>query len=358
MGNSDALGNRDTSWDSNVTDRLDWHLSALSVHLLLALRSKSNRSGMSKSNWSGRKSNWSSSKRHWSGSKRQGCGASSKTAYRESIQTKELSISLGISISFSICLSFTLDNSLGKELSSSRNNASRKSIESGSIPIESTSKSIDSKSSSKRTRSNQTSIMKAIDSSNWTDNWSSMGNNIGMSLNMDLSVSAYLMDNILALLDQSCFRNSLGLGGALLLGGTLLVVCALLLCCALRNLGTLLISHSVAPLLWHLGDNIGALLLSVSGALLLRHITGNSGALLHGSGGALFLSLSDIVCDSSGVADRFRHCCACLGGDRLIGCVTLGCIVLSMVVSAIASMSIARICLSICVTQGIWNQTK
>merc|ERR1712128_316067 len=179
-----------------------------------------------------------------------------------------------------------------------------------------------------------------------------MGNNIGMSLHMDLSVSAYLMDNILALLDQSCFRNSLGLGGALLLGGTLLV------CCALRNLGTLLVCHSVASLLWHLGDNIGALLLSVSGALLLRHITGNGGALLHGSGGALFLGLSDIVCDSSGVADRFRHCCACLGGDRLIGGMTLGCVMLSMVVSAIASMSIARICLSICVTQGKWNQTK
>merc|ERR1740128_475475 len=169
---------------------------------------------------------------------------------------------------------------------------------------------------------------------------------------MDLSFSAYLMDNILALLDQSCLRNRLGLSG------TLLVFCALLLCCALRNLGTLLISHSVAPLLWHLGDNIGALLLSVSGALLLRHITGDSGALLHGSGGALFLAFSDIVCDSSGVADRFRYCCACLGGDRLIGRVTLGCIVLSMVVSAIASMSIARICLSICVTQGKWNQTK
>merc|ERR1711892_421354 len=163
---------------------------------------------------------------------------------------------------------------------------------------------------------------------------------------MDLSVSAYLMDNILALLDQRCLRNSLG------------VVCALLLCCALRNIGTLLISHSIAPLLWHLGDNIGTLLLSVSGALLLRHITGNSGTLLHGSSGALFLAFSDIVCDSSGVADRFRHCCACLGGDRLIGRVTLGCIVLSMVVSAIASMSIARICLSICVTQGKWNQTK
>merc|ERR1712086_426783 len=145
---------------------------------------------------------------------------------------------------------------------------------------------------------------------------------------MDLSLSAYLMDNILTLLDQSSFRNSLGLS------------CALLLCCALRNLGTLLISHSVAPLLWHLGDNIGALLLSVSGALLLRHITGDSSALLHGSGGALFLTFSDIVCDSSGVADRFRHCCACLGGDRLIGCVTLGCVVLSVIVSAIASMSI------------------
>merc|ERR1740128_596019 len=154
---------------------------------------------------------------------------------------------------------------------------------------------------------------------------------------MDLSFSAYLMDNILALLDQSCLRNSLGLSGALL------VFCALLLCCALRNLGTLLISHSVAPMLWHLGDNIGALLLSVSGALLLGHITGNSGALLYGSGGALFLAFSDIVCDSSGVADRFRYCCACLGGDRLIGCVTLGCVMLSVVMSPIASMSIARI---------------
>lgn len=126
LGNSDAFWNRNTPWNSNLTDSLDRNLSALSVNLLLALRSNGNW-GRSNGNWGSGNSNWGSSK-----SKR--CWASSKTTYWECIESKELSISISLGISF--CISFTFGNSLGKEWSSSRKtinsrgSSSRKTIKS------------------------------------------------------------------------------------------------------------------------------------------------------------------------------------------------------------------------------------
>jgi len=57
LWNSDALGNSDTSWNSNLTDSLYRNLSALSVNLLLALRSNGD--------WGSRNSNWGSGKSNW-----------------------------------------------------------------------------------------------------------------------------------------------------------------------------------------------------------------------------------------------------------------------------------------------------
>jgi len=289
LGNSDALGNSDTSWNSNLTDSLDRNLSALSVNLLLALRSNGN---------------WGSSNGNWGSSKSKGCWASSKTTHWECIKSKELSISIGFSISFGI--SFTFCNSLGKELSSSRNNTSRKAIVSKSS---SNRKTIESKSSREWARSNQTSSRESIDNSL---SWGSMGDDIAMSLNMNPGVGADLMDDILALLYQSCLRNRLCLSGALLLCGALLLLCALLLSCALRYLSTLLLSLSAALLVWHLGHNVPALLLSVGGALLLWDCTADGGALLDRGGGTFFLGFCSEVCDSSCVADWLSDCGACL----------------------------------------------
>jgi len=279
--NSNTVGNIDTSWNINLTDSLNWNLAALSVYLLLALRS-----GLSNRNWRDiSNSNWSCmDNSDWRGNGKS-CRTSRKMGHRESIKTEELSISTGISICFSI--SFTFDNSLGKKLSSNRCNASRKSIKSSksfkSVKSIKSVKPIKSKSSSQRTRRNQTSNRKAVDSSNR----SCMDNNIGMSLNMNTGVSANLMDNILALLNKCGLRN----------------ICCL--SCALLLLRTLLVSGSVALLLRHLGHNVYALLLSAGGTPLLRHSLGNCGTLLYRCGGTFFLAFSSEVGDCSGVAYGF-----------------------------------------------------
>ena len=102
------------------------------------------------------------------------------------------------------------------------------------------------------------------------------------------------------------------LSGALLLCGALLLLCALLLSCALRYLSTLLVSHSAALLVWHLGHNVAALLLSVGGALLLGHFMVDGGALLYRGCGTFFLEFCSEVCDSSCVADWLSDSGACL----------------------------------------------
>jgi len=109
MRNSHAFGNRETSGDGNGAGGLDRDLSALSVNLLFALGSNSYRG---------------SSKSYRGSSKSYRCWASSKMTDWERIESKELSISIGISFSFSI--GFTLANCMGKELWSSRKNTCRK----------------------------------------------------------------------------------------------------------------------------------------------------------------------------------------------------------------------------------------
>ena len=155
--------------------------------------------------------------------------------------------------------------SSNRETIVSKSSSNRETIESKSS---SNMKTIESKSSREWTRSNQTSSRESI---NKGLSWGGMGDDIAMSLNMNPSVSTHLMDDILALLYQSCVRDRVCLSGALLLCGALLLLCALLLSCALRYLSTLLVSHSAALLVWHLGHNVAALLLSVGGALLLGH---------------------------------------------------------------------------------------
>jgi len=273
MRNSHAFGNSDTFGDGNGAGPLDRDLSALSVNLLLALGSNSNRGS------NGYRSNRGSSKSNR-------CWAGSKTTYWESIEPKELSISIGISFSFSIGL--TLANCMGKELGSSRKNTSRKS---------STRKnsSVKSKSRRKKTGSSQPSSRKSIDNSRSSN---SMTNNIGMGLHLDLGLSAHLMNDVIAFLNKGGFRDGLCLGGALLLsgallgilalllcgarllGGALLCVLALLLCGALGHVSALLLGDGGALLVRHLPHNISALCLSVCGALLLRNLTGGGGALL------------------------------------------------------------------------------
>jgi hypothetical protein len=277
MRNSHAFGNRDTFGDGDGAGGLDRDLSALSVNLLLALGSNSNRSSNSyRSNRGSSKSNR--------------CWAGSKTTYWESIEPKELSISIGIS--FSISIGLTLANCMGKELWSSRKNTSWKTT--GRKSSSRKNSSVKSKSRRKKTRSSQTSSRKSIDNSR---SCNSMTNNIGMGLDLDLGLSAHLMNNVLAFLYKGGFRDGLCLSGALLLCGALLGICALLLCgarllggallsvlalllCgALGNVSALLLGDGGALLVGHLPHNVSTLCLSVCGALLLSNLTGGGGAL-------------------------------------------------------------------------------
>jgi len=279
MRNSDAFGNSDTFGDGNGTGPLDRDLSALSVNLLLALWSNSNRGSNSYRGSNSHRSNRGSSKSNR-------CWAGSKTTYWESIESKELSISIGISFSFSIGL--TLANCMGKELWSSRENTSWKNTGRKSS-------SVKSKSRRKKTGSSHTSSRKSIDNSR---SCNSMTNNLGMGLDLHLGLSAHLMNDVIAFLNKGGFRDGLCLGGALLLSGALLGICALLLCgagllggallcvlalllCgALGHVSALLLGDGGALLVGHLPHNVPALCLSVCGALLLINLAGGGGALL------------------------------------------------------------------------------
>merc|ERR1711874_624895 len=284
MRNSDAFGNSDTFGDGNGTGPLDRDLSALSVNLLLALGSNSNRGSNGYRSNSNRGSNSYRSNRGSSKSNR--CWAGSKTTYWESIESKELSISIGISFSFSIGL--TLANCMGKELWSSRENTSWKNTGRKSS-------SVKSKSRRKKTGSSHTSSRKSIDNSR---SCNSMTNNLGMGLDLHLGLSTHLMNDVIAFLNKGGFRDGLCLGGALLLSGALLGICALLLCgagllggallcvlalllCgALGHVSALLLGDGGALLVGHLPHNVPALCLSVCGALLLINLAGGGGALL------------------------------------------------------------------------------
>lgn len=195
-----------------------------------------------------------------------------------------------------------------------------------------------------------------------------------MGLDLDLGLSADLVDNVIALLNKSCFRDGLCLGGTLLLSGTLLGVSALLLGGTgllssallgvsallfggtLGHISALLLSYSGALLVRHIPHNVCALLLGVGGALLLGDLPGGGGALGDSPGVAFFLVLSPEVCDSPGLALRISDGGAGLGGDCVVGDGALGCVMFPVVVSAIATVAIPGVSLG--TAQGKRNKTK
>merc|ERR1712165_583236 len=224
-----------------------------------------------------------------------------------------------------------------KKLRSSRNNTSWKS------------NSVDSRgsnSSRKGSNSSRNSSKTSRNSSDSSGSSDSMANNIGMGLDLDLGLSADLVDNVIAFLNKSCFRDGLCLGGTGLLSSALLGVSALLFGGTLGHISALLLSYSGALLVRHIPHNVCALLLGVGGALLL----GDS------PGVAFFLVLSPEVCDSPGLALRISDGGAGLGGDCVVGDGALGCVMFPVVVSAIATVAIPGVSLG--TAQGKRNKTK
>lgn len=281
-GDGDADGNLDTVRDRHAIGHLDsphgldWHLSALTVNLLLA------RSG----GWTGNRggevggcdgatvgvvgtgnsrSGNSNGGSPCSGTEGKRSGGDKSGSDRSKASEKEL----GVSVSIGLGISLTLGNPGGEGVKSESSNQRSNSGGGGD-------------GGNSRGASNKTSIKNTSgggDTSNshrgnlGSRNDSGVSHNLLLDGDMGLELGADLGDDVLTLSGEAGLWHGLGLGGALLglcallLGGALLLsngpghVLTLGLCCALGLVTANLISHGLAHLLRHLPHNVGALLL-------------------------------------------------------------------------------------------------
>ena len=238
-GHLDTVGDRHAGGDLDCPHSLHWHLSALTVNLLLA------RSGGGGDNTNSR------------GSRDENRGSRVSAEWSIRRNKEDLSVSIGLGFSISLAL-------FEPTATSSH----------GSIKVGGNSRD---------------------SSEDWLD-----GDLLGADLGDDvlalggeggLGHSPGLSGALLGL-------SALLLCGALLLSDGPLHVLALGLSGALGLVTAHLIRHGLAHLLGHLLHDVGALLLGGGGALLLGHIPGHGGALLLGVGGALLPGLSPGLCHS------------------------------------------------------------
>jgi len=299
LGDGDADWHLDTVGHSHAGGDLDcpysvhWHLSALTVNLLLT------RSGGGGDNTNSRglrdvRDDGNRSKR--TGSEGNTRGDGKRTSAKEELG---ISLSIGLGLSISLALSDPGGDGVKAESSDQRSNSC-----SGGEGDTSKSRGASNETSiNSNTRGTSNSNGGTSNSDGGTDDGLG-GNNLLLDGDSGLELGADLGDDVLALGGEGCLGHSLGLGGALLGLSALLLCGALLLSdgplhvLALGLSGALglvtahLIRHGLAHLLGHLLHDVGTLLLGGGGTLLLGHIPGHGGALLLGVGGALLPGLS------------------------------------------------------------------